>query len=136
MMSALSRAKIAFAAAAVGISSVALPQQDTYDAVYNVAFFERVTIGDVEITPIGIREESRCHDPVLCFRSDRLIVSAILHTYDGSRERMVEIPLRLDRPTPLPGGELWLTGAGTPPVRNGAIPLGKYSLDIEFVPYP
>ena len=121
--------------AAATIASSALAQQDTYDQVYQVAFFERVAVGDVEITPIGIIEETRCHDPELCFRGDELIVSAALHLSDGYRERLVEIPLRLGSPTAVPGGELWLTSAGAAPVRNGAIPLDKYSLNIEFVPY-
>ena len=128
-MAALPR--ITLALSGVVLTSSALAQQDTYDRVYDVAFFERVAVGDVEVTPIGILEESRCHDPELCFRNDRLVVSVILHGYRGMRE----IPLRLGRPTPVPGGELWLTDAGAAPVRNGAIPLDRYSLDIEYVPY-
>ncbi len=127
-MAALSRAAIALAGAVLTTSALAQP--DTYDRVFGVAFFERVTVGDVEVTPIGVLEESRCHDPQLCFRSNRLVVAAILHDYRGKRE----IPLRLGRATPVPGGELWLTNAGARPFRNGAIPLDRYSLDIEFVP--
>ena len=127
-----------FALPALGALALAsgAAAQDTYDAVYEVAFFERVAVGDVEITPIGIIEESRCPDPILCFRNDDLVVSAILHTYRGGRAGMREIPLRLNRLTPVPGGALLLTNAGTAPVRNGAIPLNKYSLDIEFIPFP
>ncbi|MDA9918400.1 hypothetical protein N9D37_00735 [Erythrobacter sp.] len=117
---------------AVAIAST-VAAQDSYDAVYDVAIFERVAVGDVEITPIGIIEDSRCFDPDLCFRSDRLVVSTILHGYDG---RLREIPLRLGELTPVNGGALLLTNAGTPPVRNGAIQLKRYSLDIEFVPGP
>lgn len=133
-MAAFFRASIVLAAAAA-LSSTAHAQEYATDVVFDVGFFERVAVGDVEITPFGIREESRCHDPELCFRNDRLIVSAILHLSDGPRREIVEIPLRLGRPTPVPGGELWLLDAGTPPVRIGAIALKKYRFAIQFVPY-
>ncbi len=126
------RAFLRFLAGAAAGAAILAPAsaQDSRDAVFDVAFFERVAVGEVEITPFGIIEDSRCLDYRLCSRRDRLIIAAVLHRFDGS---VREVPLRLDELTPVPGGALLLTGAGTPPVRNGAIPLGKYGLDIVFV---
>ncbi len=119
--------------AAVGTALLAPANaQDRRDTAYDVAFFERVAVGDVEITPFGIVEDTRCLDYRLCFRSDRLVISAVVHQYDGSWR---EIRLSLDELTPVRGGALLLTSGGTPPVRNGGIPLERYSLDIVFVPF-
>ena len=106
--------------------------QDRRDTAFDVSFFERVAVGDVEITPFGIVEDTRCLDYRLCFRSDRLVISAVVHQFDGSWR---EIRLSLDELTPVRGGALLLTAGGTPPVRNGGIPLERYKLDIVFVPY-
>lgn len=118
------------AAGAASLMPVSASAQEQRDVAIDVAFFDRVEVGDVEITPFGIIEDSRCLDYRLCFRRDRLVIAAILHRYDGS---IREIPLRLDELTPVPGGALLLVNSGTPPVRNGAIPLRKYNLDIVFV---
>ncbi len=110
--------------------SASASAQDRRDTAFDVAIFDRIAIGEVEITPFGIIEDSRCLDYRLCFRRDRLVIAAVLHRFDGS---IREIPLRLDELTPVPGGALLLVNGGTPPVRNGAIPLRKYNLDIVFV---
>ena len=122
--------KLILAAGAASLMPISASAQEQRDVAIDVAFFDRVEIGDVEITPFGIIEDSRCLDYRLCFRRDRLVIAAILHRYDGS---IREIPLRLDELTPVPGGALLLVNSGTPPVRNGAIPLRKYNLDIVFV---
>lgn len=127
-MRAFMRSLIAVAAGAALLAPASA--QDTRDAVFDVAFFERVAVGEVEITPFGIIEDSRCRDYRLCSRRDRLVIASVLHQFDG---RVREVPLRLNELTPVPGGALLLTDAGTPPVRNGAIPLRKYDLDIVFV---
>ncbi|MBD2842009.1 hypothetical protein [Erythrobacter rubeus] len=126
-MTAFIRSALAMAgAAALAASATA---QDSYYAVYDVAFFERVAVGEVEITPFGIIEESRCTDRELCRKNDRLIIAAVLHSGTAVRE----IPLVLGRATRVPGGFLRLTRSGAEPVRYGAIPLGRYSLDIEYI---
>ncbi|MEO1020642.1 MAG: hypothetical protein AAFY56_23600, partial [Pseudomonadota bacterium] len=86
------------------------------DIAYNVGFFERVAVGDVEITPIAILEDSRCRDYRLCFRRDALVVSALLWEFD----RKTEVILSLDELTPVPGGALLLTSGGSTPVDYGA----------------
>ena len=122
--------KLILAAGAALLMPMSISAQEQRDVAFDVSFFERVEIGDVEITPFGIIEDSRCLDYRLCFRRDRLVIAAVLHRYDGS---IREIPLRLDELTPVPGGALLLVNSGTAPVRNGAIPLRKYNLDIVFV---
>lgn len=118
-------------AAATALLLAPANAQDRRDTAFDVAFFERVAVGDVEITPFGIVEDTRCLDYRLCFRSDRLVVSAVVHQYDGSWR---EIRLSLDELTPVRRGALLLTNGGTRPVRNGGIPLERYRLDIVFVP--
>ncbi|MBV7267242.1 hypothetical protein [Erythrobacter ani] len=127
-MTALTRTVLAMTGAAALAASASA--QDTYYTVYDVAFFERVAVGEVEITPYGIIEDSRCIDSRICFKNDRLVIATVLH--QGTRVR--EIPLRLGEPTLVPGGVLLLTRSGVAPVENGAIPLGRYSLDIEYIP--
>ncbi|MEM9500961.1 MAG: hypothetical protein AAF941_03855 [Pseudomonadota bacterium] len=122
--------RIALLAATVSCLTAQAIAQDGTDFVYDVAFFERVTVGEVEITPFGIIEDSRCLDYRLCFRGNELVIAAVLH--QGNRVR--EVPLRLGVLTPVPGGALRLTDSGTAPARNGATPLHRYSLDIEFIP--
>jgi len=118
------------------LASLALPAaadaQGRSDYAYGTRFFERVTVGDVEITPVGVLEDTRCPDPMLCFRRDALLVSAILWDRRGKRE----IVLRRDGLTPVPGGALLLTQGGTAPALNGATPLADYRLDIVFVRFP
>lgn len=97
----------------------------------DVAFFERVVVGDVEVTPVAILADRRCGDADLCFRDDRFVVSLVLHDYRG----ISEVILELDRPAAVPGGYLILRDAGTRPTRRGAQPLANYALDLEFVPF-
>lgn len=97
----------------------------------DVAFFERVAVGFVEVTPITVWRDSRCFDPAVCFREDTLVISVVLH----DQRRLREVILKLDEPVEVPGGYLMLASAGTPPVRNGAIRLEKYNLELVYLPY-
>lgn len=121
--------RLAFAAAlAAGLSAPAAAQD--YDFASRVAFFERVQVGDLEVTPFGIIRDTRCADERFCFREDTLIVSVMLH----DRRVPYEVVLELNRYAPVPGGWLVLRDAGTIPVERGALHLREYALDIEFVP--
>lgn len=122
--------RIALIAAATCCLAAPTTAQDGTDFVYDVAFFERVIVGEADITPYGIIEDTRCVDYRICFKRDELVIAAVLH--QGNRVR--EVPLRLGELTPVPGGALLLTNSGVAPARNGAIPLHRYSLDIEFIP--
>ena len=96
----------------------------------NVSIFERVTVGFVDVTPITILFEDRCVNQRLCFRSDELIISAVLHDAQG----LTEVILRLGQPVQVPGGLLVLTDAGTPGVPYGAINVEKYKLELVYIP--
>lgn len=122
--------RLAFAAAlAAGLSAPAAAQD--YDFASRVAFFERVQVGDLELTPFGIIRDTRCADERFCFREDTLIITVMLHDYRVPRE----VVLELNRPSVVPGGYLVLRSAGTTPARRGAIPLREYALDLEFIPF-
>ena len=97
-----------------------------------VSIFERVTVGFVEVTPITILFEDRCEDQRLCFRSNELVISAVLHDARG----LTEVVLRLGQPVQVPGGLLVLTDAGTPGSRQGAINIEKYQLELVYIPLP
>ena len=101
-----------------------------YYRAANVDFFERVQLGDIEVTPIGVIRDRRCPDIRLCFRDNTLLISVILH----DRGTMREVVLELGQPQQVPGGLLVLVDPGARPVRNGAIPLRKYSLDLRYIP--
>lgn len=121
------------AIAILSLGTVAAPvaAQD-YDYVENVRFFEQVVVGDLTVTPFGIRRDNRCADERFCEpgREDTLVVSLVLFDYRGK----AEVVLELDRLTPVPGGYLVLRDAGTRPALRGSMPLSEYSLDIEFIP--
>lgn len=118
------------ATTAIALSGAANAQgQPLGDTVADVSFFERVVVGEVEITPFGVIEDSRCIEYPLCFEDDELIISAVLWEYGGKRE----IILREGYFTPVPGGYLLLLNGGAWPKRNGAIPLNRYQLDISYV---
>lgn len=119
------------AALVCGQTTLSVPASAQSFYTDNVAFFERVIVGDVEVTPIAILRDSRCGDPDLCFRDDDFVVSFVIHDYRGKSE----VILRLDEPTVVPGGYLILRDAGTRPVRRGSQPLSNYALDLEFVPF-
>lgn len=112
----------------LGLAAPAAAQD--YDYVENVAFFERVVVGGLEVTPFGIRRDTRCADIRFCTREDTLIVSLVLFDYRGKSE----IDLEIGRPAAVPGGFLVLRSAGTTPAFRGAIPLRDYALDLEFIP--
>lgn len=95
-----------------------------------VSFYERVRVGDVEVTPFNISYDDRCPDLSFCTRSDRMVISVALHGGPFLRE----IVLELGRPSRVPGGWLTLTSAGTPASRQGAIELEKYQLELVFYP--
>lgn len=101
-------------------------------AAYDVRFFERVAIGPVELTPIGVVRDQRCADPRFCYRPEDMRVSVILH----DRRYPYEVVLRLGQAVEVPGGFLVLRDPGTRPRDRGALRLGEYALDIEFIPAP
>ena len=120
------------ALAALGSIAVAAPAAaQNYGYIEDVAFFERVAVGNVEITPFGIKRDTRCADLRFCTRENRFTVSVILHDYRG----MTEVVLDLDRPAVVPGGYLVLRDAGTRPKFRGVIPLREYALAIEYIPF-
>ena len=123
-----------FAAAAIALAAVfpasAQAQSAAPDYAYDVAFFERVTVGELEITPFGIVRDRRCADERFCFREDTLIITIMLHDTRAPRELVLE----LNRRTAVPGGWLVLREAGTVPSERSAIPLRDYRLGIEFIP--
>lgn len=127
-MTAVQRLAAIAALAACTLASPAAAQD--YDYAEDVRFFEQVVIGDLTVTPFGIRRDTRCADERFCERENRLIVSLVLFDYRGKSE----VVLELDRATPVPGGWLVLRDAGTRPALRGSIPLSAYALDIEFVP--
>ena len=129
-MTILARIAVAAGLAAMSLAAPASAQDDYY-FTRDVAFFERVPVGDIEVTPFGVVRDSRCADERFCFREDTLIVSVILHDYGIIQE----VVLELNRPAAVPGGYLVLRDAGTRPVRRGAIPLKEYELDLEYVPF-
>ena len=106
------------------------PVQAQSDSVYGVRFFERVTVGEVELTPFGIVRDQRCADARFCFRPNDLRISVILH----DQRYPYEVVLRLGRPVAVPGGYLILRNPGTRPRQRGALRLSEYALEIEFVP--
>ncbi len=126
-MSWLNRIPLAAIAALVLIAAPANAQDYITE---DVAFFERVTVGEIEVTPFGIVRDRRCADIRFCTRENTLIVSVLLHNYRGENEFV----LRLGEPTEVPGGFLILHGAGTRPSLRGAIQLSEYALTLEFVP--
>lgn len=126
---AITCAGIALAAASAQAQSQA---QDQSRMAYDVRFFERVAIGPVELTPIGVVRDQRCADPRFCFRPGDMRISVILH----DRRYPYEVVLRLGQAVEVPGGFLVLRDPGTRPRERGALGLGEYALDIEFIPAP
>ncbi|MEM1197383.1 MAG: hypothetical protein AAGH57_14865 [Pseudomonadota bacterium] len=128
----IKRALAACLAAALGASllsaSPAAASQKPQIA-NNVAFFERVALGGLEMSAVNIFYDERCVDPEFCFRQDTLVISVVLFTDRGLRE----VILRLGERARVPGGDLILTSAGTPPSRQGAIALENYRLQLVFI---
>lgn len=122
-----------FAAAAAALTFAMLPAAASAQSAWtdDVRFFERVNVGEVEVTPYGIVRDTRCADVRFCEREDTLIVTLILHTYRGQRE----VILRMGEPAVVPGGYLVLRDAGTRPSLRGAIALDQYRLDLEFISF-
>jgi len=121
--------RTAFATAAATFSSAVPATAQSY-IVPDVAFFERVVVGEVEVSPVAVFRDTRCADIRFCTRDDRLIVSTVLFDYRGKSEVILE----LDVPTYVPGGFLILREAGTRPAFRGAIPLDQYRLTLEYLP--
>ncbi|MEP3421091.1 MAG: hypothetical protein ABJN35_05110 [Erythrobacter sp.] len=115
--------------AAVMVMAAPVHAQGFETYVSGVGFFERATVGDLDVTPFGIVRDTRCADIRFCTRENTLFLSVILHDYRGMRE----IVLELDEPVAVPGGYLILRGAGTRPSERSAIRLSEYALDLEFV---
>lgn len=129
------------AATAMALSAAALPQAaaaQAYDGVYeaglvhDVAFFERVRVGSIELTPFGVVRDQRCADPRFCYRPEDMRVSVVMH----DRTYPYEVVLELRRPVEVTGGYLILHDPGTRPRERGALRLEEYALDIEFIPAP
>jgi len=122
---------LALAFCAIAAATAAPAHAERY-VTTGVSFFERVTVGSVEVTPINIFHDNRCADPRLCFGRNSMVISVVMHTPQGLRE----VVMRLGQPAQVPGGFLLLTNAGTPSSRNGAINLEKYQLELVFIPSP
>ena len=122
--------RLAFAVAAFGTLAFGAPASAQSAIAEDVAFFERVNVGDVEVTPFGVVRDRRCADIRFCTREDTLIISVILHDYRG----MQEVVLELGEPVEVPGGFLVLLDAGTAPSLRSAIHLREYRLALEFIP--
>jgi len=99
-------------------------------SVANVGVFERVAVGNVEVTPITVLRDDRCPDPRLCTQNGSLIVSAVMRDYRG----LYEVLLELDRPVAVPGGFLVLRSAGTAPALRGAVDIDDYRLTLDYLP--
>ncbi|MGB3469946.1 MAG: hypothetical protein WBA51_03880 [Erythrobacter sp.] len=123
--------RLTLALCAIAAATATPAHADTY-VTDGVSFFERVSVGSLEVTPVNIFYDDRCTDPRLCFGRNSMIISVVMHTPQGLRE----VVLRLGQPARVPGGLLLLTKAGTPPSRNGAINLEKYQLELVFIPVP
>ncbi len=121
--------KLALALCAAFAFSAAPANAERY-VTSGVSFFERVTVGFVEVTPVNIFFDDRCVDPRLCFKSDTMEISLVMHTLRG----LDEVVLRLDQPVQVPGGLLMLSSAGTAPSDNGAINLENYRLELVYIP--
>ncbi len=121
------------ALAALGASLLAAaPASAESQIARGVAFFERISLGDLDLAPANIFYDERCADPLFCFHRDTVVISLVLFTDEGLRE----VVLKLGERTRIPGGHLTLTSVGTPPSRNGAISLEKYQLELVYVPLP
>jgi hypothetical protein len=99
---------------------------------YDLSFFERVTVGPIELTPFGVIRDLRCDDPRFCYRPQDMRISVIVHDQRIPRE----VVLRLGQATQVPGGVLVLRDPGTRPRARGALPLSEYALAIGFIPDP
>ena len=96
----------------------------------DLPMFERAELDqDVSLVTYGVLEDTRCRDPELCFREERLVLAAVV-TSDGAYREA--IALELGVPVFVAGGWLTLTGTTAPPRDNGAIPLSEYALDFVF----
>jgi|GEM_PF-1482137 len=100
-------------------------------AAGNVAMFDVTQMSpEVAVMAIGIVEDSRCKDRILCFQTERLAVSAAVT--DGPQMR--EVVLELGVPLQLDYGTLLLASTSTSPSDAGAIELADYNLDLIFTP--
>ena len=130
----IASASLALAAFGAPITANAQSANAPYRAglTYDIAFFERVTVGSIELTPFGIVRDQRCADPRFCYRPEDMRVSVVMH----DREYPYEVVLLLGRPVKVAGGYLILHDPGTRPRDRGALQLTEYALDIEFIPAP
>lgn len=120
------------AAALIG-TPVYAQAQSQYTGFYrasDVAFFEQVPLGELDVTPINLFIDKRCPDPRLCTFTDRMIISVIVD--DGRYRR--EVVLELGRPVAIEGGLLLLANPGVAPSWNGATPLDRYNLELRYIP--
>lgn len=132
-MTGLSRFALAICAACTAIAApIAHAAAAEPYVTRGVSFFQRVTVGFVEVTPVNIFYDERCSDPRLCFGRNSMAISVVMHTAQG----LQEVILRLSQPAQVPGGLLVLRDAGTAPSRNGAINLEKYRLELVYIPVP
>ena len=115
--------------APIAIAEPAIAAPPEVRIANNVTFFQRVTLGDLELSAVNIFFDERCADREFCFRQDTMVISVVLFTDQGLRE----VVLRLGERVRVPGGDLVLTNAGTPPSRLGAIPLENYRLQLVFI---
>lgn len=119
-------------AAMIGAAPVLAQSQEQAIIAYDLTFFERATVGPIELTPFGVVRDQRCADARFCYRNEDLRISVILH----DRRIPREVVLKLGHATRIPGGFLVLRDPGTRPRARGALALTEYALDIEFIPEP
>lgn len=133
-VSMIACASLALAAFGAPFSASAQSETGLYQAglTHDIAFFERVRVGSVELTPFGVVRDQRCADPRFCYRPEDMRVSVVMH----DRAYPYEVVLKLGQPVEVTGGYLILHDPGTRPRERGALPLSEYALDIEFIPAP
>ncbi|MDJ0977429.1 MAG: hypothetical protein QNI87_02745 [Erythrobacter sp.] len=110
--------------------ALASPLKAEVSVESDVAFFQRVQVGRVDVTPLNVFADTRCLDWELCARTQTMVITAILHTESGPQQ----IVLVLGEGARIEGGYLVLMSAGVPPSQNGAIPINDYRLELAFVP--
>lgn len=120
----------AIATVSLAFSTTADAQSRGFYRAQDVAFFEQVALGELDVTPIGVLKDKRCPDVRLCTFADEVVISFLVD--DGYYRR--EVVLELNRPVAVDGGLLLLTDTGAAPKWNGAIRLDSYNLDLRYIP--
>ena len=94
----------------------------------DTGIFDTVLLADdLIVTTYGIIEDTRCPNPELCFREERLVVATVIE-YRGEEIGLVA---SMGEPIILEGGSLTLIGTTTRG-SDDAINLEDYRLDWSF----